>query len=62
MKKKVEKFYLTTIAVVFVLLIVLTFLFDAIGWEIALPIMILLIIKFIRSINEWMELFCSDAE
>lgn len=62
MKKKVEKFYLTTIAVVFVLLIVLTFLFDAIGWKIALPIMILLIIKFIRSINEWMELFCSDAE
>ena len=59
MKKKVEKFYLTTIAVVFVLLIVLTFSFDAIGWEIALPIMILLIIKFI---NEWMELFCSDAE
>lgn len=38
MKKKVEKFYLTTIAVVFVLLIVLTFSFDAIGWEIALPI------------------------
>ena len=62
MKKKVEKFYLTTIAVVFVLLIVLTFLFDAIGWKIAFPIMILLIIKFIRSINEWMELFCSDAE
>lgn len=62
MKKKVERFYLTTIVVVFVLLVVLAFSFDAIGWKIALPIMMLLVIKFIRSINEWIDLFCSDEK
>lgn len=62
MKKKIEKFYLGTIAVVFALLVILSFCFDKIGWEIALPVMMILVVKFVRSINEWVDLFCSDEE
>lgn len=60
--KKVERFYLGTIATVFTLMIIMGIYIDDITWKASVPVMIVLCIVFIKAIEGWVELFCSDKE